>query len=375
MQADRFKKLEEKHESVLARNKSWTTLELASVPLPKELDEKSEVVATEASLAEQFGRSPLLPGRVRQSGSTFDMLRRRTARVGSAKPVEEPISSEKSVLQSVRELPLWQPPAAFKWLPKYTLELLRADVVAGLTVGVVLIPQGVAYAMLAELPPIYGLYASLLPLPVYAMLCSSRHMSIGPFALVSLLVADSVSAVVPPEQTEAYISAVMLLSLMIGLLHILMAALNMGIIIRFISDSVLSGFTSAAAILISTSQLKHLLGIHIPRGSLPPTLLYVFQHLSDVNLAAVGMGAGGVVLLHYSKAWNKKYCPKIPIPEQLILLVLATFVSWLFALDEAPCALKVVGDVTSGLPAFRPPAFSLDLVVSMLQPALVVGLT
>lgn len=374
MQADRFNKLEEKHESVLAR-KSWTTLELASVPLPKELDEKSEVVATEASLAEQFGRSPLLPGRVRQSGSTFDMLRRRTARVGSAKPVEEPISSEKSVLQSVRELPLWQPPAAFKWLPKYTLELLRADVVAGLTVGVVLIPQGVAYAMLAELPPIYGLYASLLPLPVYAMLCSSRHMSIGPFALVSLLVADSVSAVVPPEQTEAYISAVMLLSLMIGLLHILMAALNMGIIIRCISDSVLSGFTSAAAILISTSQLKHLLGIHIPRGSLPPTLLYVFQHLSDVNLAAVGMGAGGVVLLHYSKAWNKKYCPKIPIPEQLILLVLATFVSGLFALDEAPCALKVVGDVTSGLPAFRPPAFSLDLVVSMLQPALVVGLT
>ena len=82
---------------------------------------------------------------------------------------------------------------ALTWLRAYNSQLLRNDLVAGVTVGVVLIPQGVAYAMLAELPPIYGLYSSLLPLPIYASLCTSRHMSIGPFALVSLLVADSVS--------------------------------------------------------------------------------------------------------------------------------------------------------------------------------------
>ena len=119
---------------------------------------------------------------------------------------------------------------ALSWLPEYSLSLLYADVMAGITVGVVLIPQGMAYAMLAELPPIYGLYSSLLPLPIYAALCTSRHMSIGPFALVSLLVAESVSEVVPTAH-EGYVGAVMLLSLMIGLLHCLMAALNLGVIV------------------------------------------------------------------------------------------------------------------------------------------------
>ena len=135
-----------------------------------------------------------------------------------------------------------------RFLRNYTSDTFRRDLNAGITVGVVVIPQGIAYAMLAELPPVYGLYAALVPLPVYAMLGSSPHISIGPFALVSLLVADSVSEVVSPDAPE-YIGAVMLLSLMIGLLHCLMAALNLGVIVRFISDSVLAGFTSAAAIL------------------------------------------------------------------------------------------------------------------------------
>ena len=115
-------------------------------------------------------------------------------------------------------------------MPRYTWSLLRADLVAGLTVGVVLIPQGVAYAMLAELPPIYGLYAALAPLPVYAAMGSSRHMSIGPFALVSLLVADAAGDVVDPDADgmEAYIDAVMCLSMMVGTFLLLMATLRLG---------------------------------------------------------------------------------------------------------------------------------------------------
>ena len=119
---------------------------------------------------------------------------------------------------------------AIEWVPRYTWSLLRADLVAGLTVGVVLIPQGVAYAMLAELPPIYGLYAALAPLPVYAAMGSSRHMSIGPFALVSLLVADAAGDVVDPDADgmEAYIDAVMCLSMMVGTFLLLMATLRLG---------------------------------------------------------------------------------------------------------------------------------------------------
>ena len=93
------------------------------------------------------------------------------------------------------------------WLPKYSFELLRTDAAAGLTMGIVVVPQGIAYALLAELPPVYGLYAALAPLPIYTLLGSSRHLSIGPFALISILVADAVSGVVPKEAgTEEYVS-------------------------------------------------------------------------------------------------------------------------------------------------------------------------
>ena len=251
----KFETLNEASEA--QRNKSWTTLELASVPLPSELQDRHTVVATEESLADRFGKTSSLKKKVSLSGTLEHAGRRsRTDSLNSNYP-QQPSEWLKNAFHLLSQLPIWKRPPVFAWLPRYSRELLQTDLVAGLTVGVVLIPQGVAYAMLAELPPIYGLYASLLPLPVYAMMCSSRHMSIGPFALVSLLVADSVSTVVSPSDTEAYISAVMLLSLMIGLLHILMAAFNLGIIIRFISDSVLAGFTSAAAILISTSQAMH----------------------------------------------------------------------------------------------------------------------
>ena len=309
---------------------------------------------------------------------------------------------------------------ALSWLPEYSLSLLYADVMAGITVGVVLIPQGMAYAMLAELPPIYGLYSSLLPLPIYATLCTSRHMSIGPFALVSLLVAESVSEVVPTAH-EGYVGAVMLLSLMIGLLHCLMAALNLGVIVRLISDSVLAGFTSAAAILISTSQLKHLLGIPIPRAPLLSTMWYILAHLPDVNPLALFVGVSGVALLHYLRRLNVLLCPRVHLPEQLILLLLATLISYVLDLEEvvheaptlsalqadlappvAPIvgdaanataanatatpalalatrtahrwlSLEVVGHVPAGLPRLVPPPFSSELALSLLKPAFVVG--
>ena len=195
-----------------------------------------------------------------------------------------------------------------QWLPHYSYSLLRADLAAGLTVGVVIIPQGMAYAMLAELPAIYGLYSSLVPLPIYAMMCSSRHMSVGPFALVSLLVADSVIEAGYEPEHVAYIPAVMLLSLMIGILHCTMAWLHLGVIVRLISDSVLAGFTSAAAVLISASQLKHLFGMDSMPVRAYPSLP------ADVTLPAARLPLARLSGMDRRRPGRHVRCPARPSP-------------------------------------------------------------
>ena len=152
------------------------------------------------------------------------------------------------------------------------------------------------------------------------------------------------------------------------------AILSAGAIASFLSDSVLQGFTSAAAVLISTSQLKHLLGMKIPRAHFMETLYYAVTHIGEANPATVGVGVGGVALLLGVKRINKAKCPKIPLPEQLLLLLVATVATYAFSLDAPPFSLPILGDVPSGLPAPRfPPIGQPGLVYSLLKPTLVVG--
>ena len=154
----------------------------------------------------------------------------------------------------------------------------------------------------------------------------------------------------------------------------LTAILSAGAIASFLSDSVLQGFTSAAAVLISTSQLKHLLGMKIPRAHFMETLYYAVTHIGEANPATVGVGVGGVALLLGVKRINKAKCPKIPLPEQLLLLLVATVATYAFSLDAPPFSLPILGDVPSGLPAPRfPPIGQPGLVYSLLKPTLVVG--
>ena len=389
---------------------NYSAIELRTVPLPAELDLTFEDDdPTEEAAAAKFnpggntkikvdnGMSLPNPRKIVQRISRGEKLIDADRGMRLTADSIKTVCRESCTVAAARRLFQRRVPA-YTWLPAYDRSLFKNDLVAGLTVGVVLIPQGVAYAMLAELPPIYGLYSSLLPLPIYAFMCTSKHMSIGPFALVSLLVADSVSEVVPTDSPD-YIGAVMLLSLMIGILHCLMAAFNLGIIVRFISDSVLAGFTTAAAILISASQLKHLFGMHIPRAPLLVMLHHIVTHLGNVNFIAFVVGLGGVFLLQWFKDLNKKYCPKVPVPEQLLLLLIFTSLSAMLGLEaeDVPPAtaatnstlgnltaaaappskwlsLPVVGEVPSGLPQFVPPPLPFDLIVQMLQPTLVVGL-
>ncbi|NNE13758.1 MAG: sodium-independent anion transporter, partial [Saprospiraceae bacterium] len=144
------------------------------------------------------------------------------------------------------------------WSKSYTKQNLNGDISAGLTVGVMLIPQGMAYAMLAGLPPIYGLYASTIPLIVYALLGTSRQLAVGPVAMVALLISSGVGALAETGSSE-FIALAILLALMVGVIQLAMGVFRLGFLVNFLSHPVIAGFTSAAAIIIGFSQIKHIL--------------------------------------------------------------------------------------------------------------------
>ena len=148
----------------------------------------------------------------------------------------------------------------FDWLPKYKKEYLSNDIVAGLTVGILLVPQGMAYAMIAGLPPVFGLYAALMPQVIYAFMGTSRQLAVGPVAMDSLLVASGLGAL-SISGIDEYIAMAIFLSLFMGVIQLLLGLLKAGFLVNFLSKPVISGFTSGAAIIIGLSQLKHILGV------------------------------------------------------------------------------------------------------------------
>ena len=143
------------------------------------------------------------------------------------------------------------------WAPRYQRRDLRSDLAAGLTVGAMLVPQAMAYALLAGLPPEVGLYAATIPVLVYALFGTSRQLAVGPVAIVSLLTATALAPLVE-EGTAGYLGAAALLALMVGAVHLVLGAARLGFLVNFLSHSVLVGFTAAAAIIIGFSQAKHL---------------------------------------------------------------------------------------------------------------------
>ena len=194
------------------------------------------------------------------------------------------------------------------WLPSYKRTYLKDDLIAGVTVAILLIPQGMAYALIAGLPPIYGLYAALTPQIIYAILGTSRQLAVGPVAMDSLLVAAGLGAlsIVSPDQ---YIQMAILLALLMGVIQFLLGIFRMGFIVEFISKPVISGFTSAAAIIIGFSQLKHLLGINISQSNkLHLVIESFFNSVTPVHFPTLIIGLVSIFLLVIIKKWN----PKIP---------------------------------------------------------------
>lgn len=255
---------------------------------------------------------------------------------------------------------------ALDWLSNYQQSQLKGDVSAGLTVGVMLIPQGMAYAMIAGLPPIYGLYASTIPLILYALLGTSRQLAVGPVAMVSLLTAAGIG-VIAESGTENYIAMAIVLAFLVGLIQFLLGVLRLGFLVNFLSHPVISGFTSAAALIIGLSQLKHLLGIDIPRSHhIHEILIYAFQKLSEINWISFAIGIGGITLIWGIKKINKA------IPGPLLAVAFGILLVW--GLGLTAYDVKIVGEVPDGLPTFSIPTFDLGVFQKLLPIALAISL-
>ena len=227
-----------------------------------------------------------------------------------------------------------------------------------------LVPQGMAYALLAEVPPIYGLYAGLVPLMLYAILGSSRHLAIGPVAVSSLLVFGGVSQLAAPQSAE-YISLVITAGLLIGLMEIILSSLKLGFLVNFLSHPVIAGFTSAAAVIIGISQLKDLLGFAIPNFPHPmEKLVYACSHLGEINWISFGLCIGTIGLIYVLRYINRS------LPGGLIVVILGTSLSWYFNLENL--GLTIVGAVPEGLPIFQAPSFDINTIEKLIPTVLTV---
>ncbi len=228
------------------------------------------------------------------------------------------------------------------------------DILAGLTVSVLLVPQVMAYAQLAGLPPVYGLYASTIPLLLYGLMGSSPHLSVGPTALTSILVFAGVSVLAEPFSPE-FIRLAITAGLLAGVLQLAFGLLRLGVLVNFLSRPVISGFTSAAAILIALSQTEALLGIPNGSGSLlHETLLHLYRSLDQISGLTAAVGVGAIVFLLSLKRW----LPWFPAP--LVLLILGTGLTAWLRLDLQ--GLAIVGDVPWGLPDFQWPVLNASVV-------------
>lgn len=253
---------------------------------------------------------------------------------------------------------------AFEWLPGYRRSDLPGDLSAGLIVAIMLVPQGMAYAMLAGLPPVMGLYASTIPLLVYALFGSCRQLAVGPVAMISLLVFAGLAPLAEPG-SEKYISLALLLSLMVGAGKLILGITRMGFLVNFLSPAVISGFTSAAAIVIGLSQVHHLLGIPSTGGhSFLPLLAGIGSRIGGIHLLTGGIGIGCVAVL----LLLRRTMPRFPAP--LAVVIASSLLIQTLGLEQA--GVKVVGHVPRGLQAFSIPFWEAEMLVDLFPVALTI---
>ncbi|XP_015775140.1 PREDICTED: pendrin-like isoform X2 [Acropora digitifera] len=279
------------------------------------------------------------------------------------------------------------------WLPKYSIKKdLLADITGGVTVGIMHIPQGLAFAMLASLPPVTGLYTALIPVLVYMLMGTSRHLSVGSFAVISLMVAQVCERELGSMQMETSLSpsndsdisptspassnslwtptdAIKLeiavsLSFLVGIIQVAMGAAQLGFLATFMSDPMISGFTTGSAVLVVISQVKHILGLKVPQIpaplAAPKAVVYMLKNILSCNVGAIITGVLSLVILIGLKKVNERFKSKmkVPIPAELLVVVVGTAISYGAAINKN-FAVSILGKIPKGLPPLSLPTFSL----------------
>lgn len=254
---------------------------------------------------------------------------------------------------------------AYGWLRRYRREDLTNDLTASVVITAMIVPQGMAYALLAGLPASYGLYASTVPAIVYALFGTSRHMPVGPPALMALLTFTSVSALAEPRTPE-YVSLALLLALMVGVLQLVIGMLRMGFITNFISHPVLSGFIYASAVVIALSQVEHLLGVSVSGGhSTVGQVVEYGRKIGETNPLTLAIGLASLLAI----VVLGKTLPRIP--GSLVVVAAATLAVYFFGFDKQ--GVDIVGKVPGGLPALSVPALDFEAVRALISSAAIVA--
>lgn len=267
------------------------------------------------------------------------------------------------------------------WGRCYDKSIFTNDLIAAVIVTIMLIPQSLAYALLAGLPPVVGLYASILPLVAYAIFGTSRTLAVGPVAVVSLMTASAAGAVAA-QGTAQYMEAAITLAALSGVMLAVLGILRMGFLANLLSHPVISGFITASGILIATSQLKHILGVKASGDNWPDMLGSLFAALNSVNVWALGVGVFATVFLFWVRKGAKPALMKLGIKLRMaeigakagpVVAVALTIVAAL-TLDLGDKGVNLVGAIPQGLPPFAVPSTDLGLISQLWVPALLISI-
>jgi len=249
---------------------------------------------------------------------------------------------------------------------KYNFTDARSDFLAGLIVAVMLIPQGMAYALLAGLPPIYGLYAGLTPLLIYPFLGSSRHLSVGPAALMALIIYSGLSPMAEP-MSERFIELAITTAFVAGSIQVILSIIRMGYLVNFLSRPVIRGFTTAAALIIIMSQLRYLLGVETARsGSTLLNAYELFTHLDGLRWLTTTFGLVSLGFILWVKLTDRK------LPASLLMVTLSSIIVYSMAWESQD--IKLIGEVPKGLPHFMLPDLQWSTILQVMPIAAVVCL-
>ena len=247
-------------------------------------------------------------------------------------------------------------------------KILQADIIAGLTVALVLVPQSMAYAQLAGLPPYYGLYASFLPVAIASVFGSSRQLATGPVAVVSLLTAAALEPIASNDPS-GYVAHAIMLAFLVGIFQLSLGLLMMGVLVDFLSHPVVTGFTNAAAIIIATSQLSKLFGVNVVSADhhYQTVLNVISESLVNTHSPTLMMGLLAIFIILLVRKISSRY------PAVLISVVITTFISW-YVKFELNYGGKVIGVVPDGLPSIQMPQIDLSQLINLGTVAIAISL-